>query len=270
MDLRNWEKNYSKIVKQLNLDKEADINASNKLENYLMDLSPDKKEKITKTLKLILQKPIIIAGAGPSLETDFDNFFQINKHKYVNFISVDGSTALFHQKNVFPTIIITDLDGDLKSIEWGIKNGSIVLIHAHGDNLTRVSRFFKINSQIIKQNNVWGTTQSKSSHILFNFGGFTDGDRAIFLAFYFQSPLIGLIGFDFGNKIGKYSKYKSPIKKSLEKKKIKFQIALDLISSYHSHHKGIRYNLTTQGVEITGFPRIEFQDFLNQLDQFRK
>jgi len=45
--------------------------------------------------------------------------------------------------------------------------------------------------------NVICTTQSKPIHNVFNFGGFTDGDRCVFLATEFGADKIELIGFDF-------------------------------------------------------------------------
>jgi len=262
----NWKKEYNRIVSILDLDKKADYQASSKLEEYLLDLSPNRKESIVELLKDILHQPVVIAGAGPSLETDFNSFYQLNHIKKVNLIAVDGATTLFHQKNVVPSIVITDLDGNLTSIQWSILNGSVVLIHAHGDNLIRVEDFFQNHLTAIKQNHVWGTTQCKTDQILFNYGGFSDGDRAIILSFYFQSPVIGLIGFDFGSKIGKYSKLNSPIKKQREKKLIKFKIALNLIKLYYPYHKGIRFNLTSHGQRIEGFPNIKIDSFMNQLD----
>ena len=41
-----------------------------------------------------------------------------------------------------------------------------------------------------------------------NFGGFTDGDRCVFLANHFKANKIILLGMDFGTKIGRYSKIK--------------------------------------------------------------
>ena len=41
-----------------------------------------------------------------------------------------------------------------------------------------------------------------------NFGGFTDGDRAVFFASRFGAAKIFLFGMDFGSKIGTYSRTK--------------------------------------------------------------
>jgi uncharacterized Rossmann fold enzyme len=77
-----------------------------------------------------------------------------------------------------------------------------MFVHAHGDNmnmlLTAVPRLHGM---------VVGTTQADPTVAggLDNFGGFSDGDRAAFLAQHFGAQKIILLGFDFnevGDKIG--------------------------------------------------------------------
>ena len=41
------------------------------------------------------------------------------------------------------------------------------------------------------------TTQATSDRIIRNYGGFTDGDRAVCIAFYFDADNVELRGFDF-------------------------------------------------------------------------
>ena len=72
-----------------------------------------------------------------------------------------------------------------------------------------------------KISNVIGTTQTKKFGKLENFGGFTDGDRCVFLAEYFDASKIILIGMDFGQKIGKYSKHQV-VNRRTKIKKLKF------------------------------------------------
>ena len=76
-----------------------------------------------------------------------------------------------------------------------------MVVHAHGDNSERINlvKYFK---------NCIGTTQTKPIRKINNFGGFTDGDRCVFLADYFKAKKIILLGMDFGTRIGKYSKSK--------------------------------------------------------------
>ena len=266
MNWPEWKKSYYQIMDELDLDKAADIQSVQLLETYLADFFPAKKENFLLKLKVILQKPVIIAGAGPSLKEDFSSLFMTSHSKKIlsNFqiISVDGATTLFKQTSIVPSIVVTDLDGDLAAICWAIQKGALTLTHAHGDNQPQISFFYQNYSDIISQNAVWGTAQCEPGQYLFNFGGFTDGDRAIFLAFHFQSPLIGLIGFDFGTQIGEYSTLNSPLQKKKSKKIAKFKIALDLIDRFHSQHTGLRYNLTSKGQLIPGFPKADIITFL--------
>ncbi|MHA2246507.1 MAG: 6-hydroxymethylpterin diphosphokinase MptE-like protein [Candidatus Hodarchaeales archaeon] len=265
MNWLDWKKYYYQIITQLDFDADADKRSAQLLETYLVNLPPTKKDYILDKLNTILKKPVIIAGAGPSLEEDVTELFSTETMFNFSTIAVDGATTLFRQKNIFPSIVITDLDGDSTAIIWAIENGALTLIHAHGDNQHLISQFITQHDEIIIGNDVWGTTQCNPGQTLLNFGGFTDGDRAILLAIHFQSPLIGLIGFDFGTKIGIYSTLNSPIKKSKRKKLQKFQIALGLIASFHSQHKGLRFNLTHQGQQISGFPKADIASFLKIL-----
>lgn len=266
MNWPNWKNYYYQIVRKLEINPEDDDQSAQLLETFFAKFSAIEGDIILQKLEMILKKPMIIAGAGPSLQQDFSMLFSgLHSRKVIsNFqtIAVNGATTLFHEKNVIPSIVITDLDGDLSSIIWAINNGALTLIHAHGDNQQQISSFTHQYYDIISKNDVWGTTQCKPRKKLYNFGGFTDGDRAIFLAFHFQSPLIGLIGFDFGSEIGKYSILNSPVKKSVSRKLEKFQIALELIASFHYQHNGLRFNLTRQGHHISGFPRINLTSFL--------
>ena len=74
-----------------------------------------------------------------------------------------------------------------------------MLVHAHGDNSEKI-HFVKNFKNCI------GTTQTKPVGKIHNFGGFTDGDRSVFLANHFKAKKIILLGMDFGTRIGKYSK----------------------------------------------------------------
>ena len=89
-----------------------------------------------------------------------------------------------------------------------------IIVHAHGDNQDKL--------EIVKDfANVVGTTQTEEFGKMKNFGGFTDGDRCVFLAEFFNADKIVLIGMDFGQEIGKYSKHKV-VNRKTKLKKLKF------------------------------------------------
>jgi uncharacterized Rossmann fold enzyme len=115
------------------------------------------------------------------------------------------------ENNLKPDIVVTDLDGDIKSLKKAGRTNTIMVVHAHGDNYEKLHlvKYFK---------NCIGTTQTKPKGKIHNFGGFTDGDRCVFLADHFKAKKIILLGMDFGTRIGKYSKTKVPSRTTKIKK----------------------------------------------------
>ena len=105
------------------------------------------------------------------------------------------------ENGLMPDIVVTDLDGDITSLKKAGRTNTIMVVHAHGDNSEKI-HFVK------NFRNCIGTTQTKPMGKVKNFGGFTDGDRCVFLADYFHAKKIILLGMDFGTKIGRYSKKK--------------------------------------------------------------
>ena len=119
-------------------------------------------------------------------------------------VAADGATTALIEQKLVPDIVATDLDGNIDDILLANLRGANIVIHAHGDNIDRIaslSSFF---------NNVLGTTQAQPVGNLYNFGGFTDGDRAIFLAVALGASEITLAGMDFGDIVTKYSRPNLP------------------------------------------------------------
>ena len=258
---------YIRIVKKLNLNVSADISSSKNLELLLKETGTANNRRFLNNLTQFLKIPCLIAGGGPSIEEDLTKCIDHGLHEKLTLIAVDGTCKLFHEVGVIPNILVTDLDGDWSSIFWAIRKGTTTLIHAHGDNHQLINQFFFECDNLRYRSNIWGTTQNFISSELFNFGGFTDGDRAILLAFHFQTPIIGLIGFDFGKEIGEYSLSHQGIIKDISRKKLKFEIAIGLLNKFHQDHKGIRFNLTSGGIEIPGFPRSTLSSFVNIINK---
>jgi uncharacterized Rossmann fold enzyme len=97
-----------------------------------------------------------------------------------------------------PDIIVTDLDGDIEVLSDLNEQGVAVIIHAHGDNIERMRDVVPgFLGPII------GTTQVQKMGGLHNFGGFTDGDRAVFLAMALGAKEVILKGFDFDAPVEK-------------------------------------------------------------------
>lgn len=188
MEFNEWKEYYQKILKDFGYKQEEDEKSALYLSRIVY------KENLIETSDLknmLFGETVYIFGAAlPKKITD--NFDGV-------LISADGATTALLENNILPHIIVSDLDGKAEDQIFANENGSIEIIHAHGDNIFAVKKYVpKFKGKI------FCTTQSKPFKFVNNFGGFTDGDRAVFLAEHFGAKKINLVGFDF-EKIGKYS-----------------------------------------------------------------
>lgn len=197
---KEWKPFYKEISQDINLNFKDDTKASEILNNLLNKQKNLIDEEQLK--KIIQNKEVIVFGAGTNLISS------IKKNKNSSFfkkslkISADGATTALLEEKIQPDIIVTDLDGNIPDQIKANNNGSIVVIHAHGDNIEKIQKI------VVKfKGKIFATTQinPKKYNNLYNYGGFTDGDRAVYLSDHFQAKKIYLIGFDFQGKIGKHS-----------------------------------------------------------------
>ena len=227
MDYKDWESTYKKIVSDCHFSTEADEKAADVLNNLV------KKKRLISVKKLdglLNDKEVFVFGAGHSL----DSSLIIHKKRLINKvkISADGATSALLKHAIYPDVIVTDLDGNISDQIKANKNGSITIIHAHGDNIDALKTHLpKFNGYLA------GTTQINPEYYdnLHNFGGFTDGDRGIFLADHFHAKRIYLIGFDFNNEVGEYSFAKNK-DKILKLKKLKWCKHLIEILKKNNHN----------------------------------
>ena len=107
-------------------------------------------------------------------------------------IAADGAAERCLQAGIVPDLVVTDLDGPVPAEVAANSRGSLVVIHAHGDNTAALRRW-------VPQfpGEICGTWAGPPGSGLFNVGGFTDGDRAVFLAHHAGARRILLFGFDF-------------------------------------------------------------------------
>jgi uncharacterized Rossmann fold enzyme len=202
MEYENWKKYYAEILLDFNFDRRMDEEAARLLSKTLLNkqtISPSKLEKI------INNKHAYVFGGGDTLIRGIKKFkgFEETISGEMIIISADGATTSLMEKDILPDIIVTDLDGKIEDQISANKKGSVVVIHAHGDNIEAIKKWTtRFNGEVI------GTTQAKPLENIFNFGGFTDGDRGVFLAEHFGAKKITLVGFDY-TRVGKMLNKKS-------------------------------------------------------------
>jgi len=239
MMISGWEKRYLLILKELGYSQKKDRESAIILDSIL------KKTNTTgKILKLIEGKTVFVIGSGPSLSNAIP---KLKKLKKSIKIAADSSLKPLVDNGIIPDIVVTDLDGDENTIKKIAKTKSIFIIHAHGDNIEKLELVKKIRNCI-------GTTQSNPFNKIQNFGGFTDGDRGVFLANYFGAKKIILFGMDFGNRIGKFSNTKNSDRKMKLKK---LEIGENLLIWLSTITKS---ELFTTSKPIKGFKKISYKD----------
>jgi 2-amino-4-hydroxy-6-hydroxymethyldihydropteridine diphosphokinase len=111
-------------------------------------------------------------------------------------VAADGATSTCLAAGLVPTLVVTDLDGPVPSEVAANRRGSLVVVHGHGDNLPALSEWVpQFPGEMV------GSWSGPPRGPLINVGGFTDGDRAAFLAEHCGALQILLWGFDFDHVV---------------------------------------------------------------------
>lgn len=235
MIISGWDARYSEIAREFGYKKTEDYESAVLLNSTIKNpISVSTIEKITSG------KTVFCMGAGYSLPNSFEC---LKKHKKVIKISADSSLKHLLDNGIVPDVVVTDLDGDLKSLKKLGKTKTIFVVHAHADNISKLS--FVENFK-----NCIGTTQTTPVGSVKNFGGFTDGDRTVFLANYFDAKKIVLFGMDFGKRISRLSNTKKSERTVKIKKLQKGKELLEWLA------KKSRSELYTTSGKLEGFEKI--------------
>lgn len=198
MEFGLWEKYYMEILEDFGFSRENDEESAKLLDEILSTegcLTLDDLGSIVG-----FSDKYIVFGAGPSLKEHVTFLKENYDLKEYVLVSADGATTALIEQKVVPDIVATDLDGNLDDILLANVRGANVVIHAHGDNMDKIAGLTTYFTSVL------GTTQAQPVGNLYNFGGFTDGDRAMFLAVALGASEITLAGMDFGDIVTKYSR----------------------------------------------------------------
>jgi uncharacterized Rossmann fold enzyme len=220
MFFNKWEPIYKEIIKDFSFSEEKDIQAAIILDSLLKN--HPHSISLSSLSSMLFNETVVVIGAGSNLLDSISKY-----HSYVKkhiCIAADGATSALMHNKIIPNLIVTDLDGKIADQIYANEMGSVLIIHAHGDNIETIEKTIPIIPQT-----VCGTIQSNPQMLSFvsNVGGFTDGDRAVIICNHFQVKTCYLVGFDFHGAIGSFS---FTDKKSIHTKKKKLLWAEKLIS----------------------------------------
>ncbi len=189
---------YHRICDDFGFDEAADLECAQLLSSLVGD-----RGRVVMSCPRMSRLPLqaLLCGGGSSLVSELP---AAEEGELV--VAADGATSAVMGNDLVPDIIVTDLDGDVGDQVVANSKGSVVFVHAHGDNREAVERFVpRFEGAIV------GTCQCAPVTGLYNFGGFTDGDRAACMLADLGVRRIRLAGFDFDNpsdKVGSPSDVK--------------------------------------------------------------
>jgi 2-amino-4-hydroxy-6-hydroxymethyldihydropteridine diphosphokinase len=202
-----WFPYYQEIRQEFQYSTEKDQEAADSLSKMIRK----KALNIRILQKKIAGRRVLVIGAGPGLQS---NIKFIKRDRKSIKIAADDTVQVLIENKIRPNIVVTDLDGNASFLQKAEKLGAIIVVHAHADNMDILKKI------IPKFKRVIGSTQVMPTDNVYNFGGFTDGDRSVFLAEEFGAKEIILVGMELGDRVGNYSK--TPIENfELKKKKLR-------------------------------------------------
>jgi len=181
MDFSTWEPVYVQILREFGFDRRGDETARDLLGTLTTPFDETWLDRLA-------DATVAVAGAGPSLESGLD---RARDADYVVAASTAADRLRAHGVPV--DLMVTDLDKNPGTVRELTREGVPVAVHAHGDNVPAVREWVPT----FEGDNVLPTTQAAPTATVRNFGGFTDGDRAAFLADHAGARALVFLGWDF-------------------------------------------------------------------------
>jgi uncharacterized Rossmann fold enzyme len=201
MNFHDWEPVYERILADFGFDRAGDERARDLLADLLAD-SPgsaagasgdgadasDAGEPLAPTDLDFAGETVAVAGAGPSLADDHDLVRAAD-----SVVAASDAATRLREAGVGVDAMVTDLDEEGDIAARLTREGTPVAVHAHGDNESALrQRVPGLSAAALLP-----TTQAAPVAGVSNTGGFTDGDRAAFLADHCGAAELVFAGWDF-------------------------------------------------------------------------
>jgi 2-amino-4-hydroxy-6-hydroxymethyldihydropteridine diphosphokinase len=189
VEYREWAPQYARIQGQFGYDFAREEVAAQRLTELLGGrprIPP--LEPVTSRLA---ERDVIVVGLAP--RAGAPPVWKLERSPAPTALVVaDGAAEPCLAANLVPDVVVTDLDGPVPSEVAANARGALVVVHAHGDNLAALERWVpEFPGDVV------GSWAGPPTPRLLDVGGFTDGDRAVFLADHVGARRILLWGFDF-------------------------------------------------------------------------
>ncbi|WP_410767216.1 6-hydroxymethylpterin diphosphokinase MptE-like protein [Haloferax sp. DFSO60] len=180
MRFREWEPVYRQILDSLGFERRGDEDARDILAGLARPFDRSRLAWAGKT--------VVICGAGPSLSADLDILDDVDV-----IVAASSAADVVRDAGYSVDLMVTDLDKNPETVVELTTAGVPVAIAAHGDNIPALREWVPK----CDLDNVLATTQAEPTGPVVNWGGFTDGDRAAFIADQLGAGELRFAGWDF-------------------------------------------------------------------------
>jgi len=178
MRFADWEPHYTAILEYFGFEREADEAAAR-----LAD-----RDDVGLLEALIRGRAVTVCGNAPCLLEELDRVEG-------TVLAADAAAEVLADHGIRPDAVFTDLDGATDAFIDLSRQGTVMVVHAHGDNIPLLRHWVPLLPGPLV-----ATTQAAPLPHVHNFGGFTDGDRAVFAADELGAARVRIIGFDLADK----------------------------------------------------------------------
>jgi 2-amino-4-hydroxy-6-hydroxymethyldihydropteridine diphosphokinase len=189
MDYSTWAPFYERIAREFGYPFEREERSAERLEQLL---PPAARSRPWERIRARLDgRLVIVVGTAPERGPPPLWRLPAGPARPV-VVAADAATKVCLDAGIVPEVITTDLDGPVPAEVAANRRGALVVIHAHGDNQPALEEWVpQFPGELA------GSWAGPPRPALLDVGGFTDGDRAVFLAEDAGAAAILLWGFDF-------------------------------------------------------------------------
>lgn len=185
MNFDEWEPVYERILDDFGFDRAADERARDVCRSLVDTATAFEVEALRGAVE---DHTVAVVGAAPSLSETVEKAADAD---VVFAASTAVDVCLEHGIDV--DLMVTDLDKNPETAVDLTHGGTPVAVHAHGDNVPLLRAWLPR----FQPTQTLPTTQAAPAPPVVNLGGFTDGDRAAFLADHLGAGTLTFVGWDF-------------------------------------------------------------------------
>ena len=183
ISFRTFEPIYEAILDDLGFDRAADERARDIAAEFAQPFDE-------RRLSVLDGASVAVVGAAPSLASELQSF---DWSAVDSVVAASTAVDMLADHGIDVDLMVTDLDKNVETAHELTHSETPVAAHAHGDNIPALREWlpaFDSASTLV-------TTQAEPRGPVANFGGFTDGDRAAFIADAFGARELRFVGWQF-------------------------------------------------------------------------